>query len=340
MIFLIDLISNQFIILLGPSSPIIEDLRSFRNGLDISWKSDILSRQEKYVVKYVRNDTGRPITINTTQPRARLPNLYPGAGYVIKVFALSHGLLSEPHESFTAAYPNPPSNLIVEKVRGNKVTLKWNPPQDSLYTGYIIRYRPEPRESRQPRSWTEIPDINDTEYTLNDLLHGEQYEIEVDSVSHRVLSGVPLSIIQIIEPEAIEAIVPLLDAENVTLTWPRPTGRVDFYHIKWHRLSNPDDIRTKDIPGYNLADDFEILIEGLHPGVEYLFEITTEAHNLLSETTRKSVRTMPLITSEITVINQPEVTTALTLRYTPTPLTSSLFDTYRYDIRFDFLRFY
>jgi cadherin 5 type 2 (VE-cadherin) len=39
---------------------------------------------------------------------------------------------------------------------------------------------------------------------------------------------------------------------------------------------------------------------------------------------------MPLITSEITVINQPEVTTALTLRYTPTPLTSALFDTYRF----------
>ena len=68
----------------------------------------------------------------------------------------------------------------------------------------------------------------------------------------------------------------------------------------------------------------------LHPGVEYMFEITTEAHGIRSETTKTRVRTMPLITSEITVINQPEVTTALTLRYTPTPFPSSLFDTYRY----------
>ena len=80
-----------------------------------------------------------------------MSKLYPGAGYVIKVFALSHGLLSEPHISFTAVYPNPPKSLSVEKVRGNKVTLKWNSPLNSLYTGYIIRYRPEPRESRQPR---------------------------------------------------------------------------------------------------------------------------------------------------------------------------------------------
>ena len=103
-----------------------------------------------------------------------------------------------------------------------------------------------------------------------------------------------------------------------------------MYHIKWHRLSNPDDIRTKDIAGYAQGDNIEILIDGLHPGVEYLFEITTEANSLRSETTATRVRTMPRISSEITVINQPEVTTALTLRYTQTPLTSSLFDTYRY----------
>lgn len=47
---------------------------------------------------------------------------------------------------------------------------------------------------------------------------------------------------------------------------------------------------------------------------------------------KSTIRTMPLITSEITVINKQEVTTALTLRYTPTPLTRSLFDTYRWSI--------
>ena len=63
-----------------------------------------------------------------------------------------------------------------------------------------------------------------------------------------------------------------------------------------------------------------------------MFEITTEAHGRKSQTTKTKVRTMPLITSEITVINQQEVTTALTLRYTPTPFPSSYFDTYRLDI--------
>ena len=88
---------------------------------------------------YVRNDTGHAIQINTTQKKVTLPNLYPGAGYVIQLFELSHGLLSEPHESFTAVYPNPPRNLSVEKIQGNKVALNWLEPQNSLFTGYVIK---------------------------------------------------------------------------------------------------------------------------------------------------------------------------------------------------------
>ena len=114
----------------------------------------------------------------------------------------------------------------------------------------------------------------------------------------------------------------------------RPEGRVDVYHIKWYPNKNVDDIRQKEISGNvpteGIGRNIAVLVPDLHPGVEYMFEITTEAHGRRSQTTKTRVRTMPLITSEITVINQPEVTTALTLRYTPTPLTSALFDTYRY----------
>ena len=168
---------------------------------------------------------------------------------------------------------------------------------------------------------------------MDNLLHGEQYEIEVDAVSHHVLSGKPMSTFQIIDPKSIDNLQPILDAENVTLRWPRPEGRVDVYHIKWYPNKNVDDIRQKEISGNvpteGIGRTIAVLVPDLHPGVEYMFEITTEAHGRRSQTTKTRVRTMPLITSEITVINQPEVTTALTLRYTPTPLTSALFDTYR-----------
>lgn len=83
-----------------PSAPIIEDLRPIIDGLNISWKSDVNSRQDKYELHCVRNDTVDKIIRTTYESRIVLNNLYPGAGYVVKVFAISHGLRSEPHEYF------------------------------------------------------------------------------------------------------------------------------------------------------------------------------------------------------------------------------------------------
>lgn len=38
----------------------------------------------------------------TNEWRMALRNLHPGAAYQLKVFAISHGLLSEPHDYFQA----------------------------------------------------------------------------------------------------------------------------------------------------------------------------------------------------------------------------------------------
>lgn len=83
-----------------PSAPIIEDSKSFIDGLNISWKSDVNSKQDKYEVQLIRNDTLERIIKTTYESRIVLSNLYPGAGYTVKVYAISHGLKSEPHEYF------------------------------------------------------------------------------------------------------------------------------------------------------------------------------------------------------------------------------------------------
>ena len=51
-----------------------------------------------------------------------------------------------------------------------------------------------------------------------------------------------------------------LDAENVTLRWPRPEGRVDVYHIKWYPNKNKDDIRQKEISGNVPTEGMAILV--------------------------------------------------------------------------------
>lgn len=83
-----------------PSAPIIEDLKPMIDGLNISWKSDVNSKQDKYEVQWIRNDTNERNIRMTNDSKIILNHLYPGAGYLVKVFAISHGLKSEPHEYF------------------------------------------------------------------------------------------------------------------------------------------------------------------------------------------------------------------------------------------------
>jgi len=68
-----------------PSEPFIEVVKPIPGGLDISWRTDVTSKQEKYIVVYTRNDTGRSVNIQTTDKEATLRDLYPGAGYKIQV---------------------------------------------------------------------------------------------------------------------------------------------------------------------------------------------------------------------------------------------------------------
>ena len=94
------------------------------------------SRQDKYIVVYTRNDTRQSVNIETTDKVAQLRELYPGAQYKIQVLAVSHGLQSTPHTTFTAVVPNPPTNLKIAKVEGSSISLTWTPPKTSLFTDY------------------------------------------------------------------------------------------------------------------------------------------------------------------------------------------------------------
>lgn len=75
-----------------------------------------------------------------------------------------------------------------------------------------------------------------------------------------------------------------------------------------------------------------VLIDDLFPGVEYKFDIHTTSYNLISDLTQLSARTLPLIQSEVLVVNNDGERDTVTLSYTPTPQTSSKFDMYRFSL--------
>lgn len=70
------------------------------------------------------------------------------------------------------------------------------------------------------------------------------------------------------------------------------------------------------------------------PGLQYKFEIQTISYGIFSGTTHLTTRTMPLIQSEVVVVNdkQEDERDTITLSYTPTPQSSSKFDIYRFSL--------
>ncbi|XP_044592412.1 tyrosine-protein phosphatase 10D isoform X1 [Cotesia glomerata] len=327
--------SNETVIyqVTRPSSPIIEDLKSIERGLNISWKSDVNSRQEKFEITHTRNDTGESATTLTTESHIILEDLYPGAGYEVKVFAISHGLKSEPHDYFQAVLPHPPQHLRIDRVDlGNKsVLVRWSPPINSLFSEYSVKFRTD------DSTWTRLPSVRRTEAEILELTPGERYVIQVNTVSFGVESLYPLQVNHTVAPNPVTNITPIVDSTNVTLEFPRPQGRIEFFTFTWSATSDPGDdlgVRSKNISGLE-EDPDKFVIGNLIPGVEYVFSVATTSHDLVSELTNVTARTMPLIQSEVVIVVDQDVTDALAMRYTRTPIQISRFDLYRFRISDD-----
>ncbi|KAL1116196.1 hypothetical protein AAG570_005691, partial [Ranatra chinensis] len=312
-----------------PSSPIIEDLRPIEYGLNISWKSDVNSRQEKFEVVYQRNDTSsEAITTGTTEPHLLLDNLYPGATYQIKVYAISHGLYSEPHDySSQTVYPRPPTNLTLENCTSNSVALQWKEPVDSLCDEYFIRFRTE----EDPR-WIKLDPVRETGAEITHMSAGDKFIIQVNSVSYGMESARPLTLNHTVRPNPVSNIATLVDSTNVTLEFPRPEGRIEYYVINWVALEGDDfKPRSRNMSGNGTEGSIvRALVEDLMPGLKYQFDIHTVSYGLHSDITKLTARTMPLILSDLLLVNNLQSTDTVTLRYTPTPQTSSHFDKYKF----------
>lgn len=255
--------------------------------------------------------------------------------------------------------------MTIEKVTSNSVLVKWQPPKQSTYQEFAIRYRTE-----SENQWIRLPSVVSTEADVTDMTPGEKYTIQVNSVSYSVESPKPQQVNHTVRPNPVSNILPLADSTNITLEWPRPDGRIESYAVNWWPVDHPDQKHHKNLsellvspldtaaaPAASAATATRLtdgaatggstavtvastpdvpivraLIDDLFPGVEYKFEINSKSYNLFSDLTQLAVRTLPLIQSELLVITNTAVNDVLTLSYTPTPQDISSFDHYRFSL--------
>ncbi|XP_030379316.1 tyrosine-protein phosphatase 10D [Scaptodrosophila lebanonensis] len=313
-----------------PAAPIIQELRSIPLGLNISWKSDVTSQQDRYEVHYQRNGTTEERTITTNQTNLVIRYLHAGSGYEIKVYAISHDMRSEPHSYFQAVFPKPPRNLTLRTVNTNLVMLHWLPPEGSDFSEYIVRYR----TNKSP--WQRLVNVHESHARIEDMHYGERYLVQVNTVSFGVESPAPLELNVTMPPQPVSNVVPLVDSRNLTLEWPRPDGHVDYYTIKWWPTDAQQLAQYKNVT--DLADQnsssVRIFVHDLDPGKQYKFEVQASSNGIRSGITHLSTRTMPIIQSDVLISNaeNEEQGNSITLSYTPTPGTTTRFDIYRFSL--------
>lgn len=126
-----------------PAPPVIGILDPVSGSkLNVSWKSDVTSRQDSYRVVWIRNDTRAKEETTTRNNWLLLEDLYPGASYEIKVYAISYNLVSEPHSYYQTIFPRAPVNLQTVGTTNSTVLITWTVPIGSLVDHYLVRYRP------------------------------------------------------------------------------------------------------------------------------------------------------------------------------------------------------
>ena len=172
------------------------------------------------MVIYTRNDTGAVDRQQTTDRGVSIENLFPGAGYRVQVYAVSHGLQSAPHTSFQAVPPAPPLGLVVTGVEDTSVSLAWSPPEDSLYTEFLLRYRAV-TGGRGEGAWSEVGVAGDqTSHTLTGNIDQSQTSFLTSNQSEACTLTCDLSDVFIITPDQSEAFFPTSNqSEAIFLTF-------------------------------------------------------------------------------------------------------------------------
>ncbi|CAM1318251.1 Uncharacterised protein g6905 [Pycnogonum litorale] len=311
-----------------PASPVIELIEPMEGKLNVSWKSDVTSRQDSFEVVYARNDTGQIKKKTIFKNSIILKDLYPGALYNVQVYAVSHGIRSEPITQYQAVFPEPPKSLTIVSITNSSMIVTWNPPSNSKYSHYVVRHRLADRGN-----WTKFEARNVTTYIIPKLVTGERYIVQVKTVSYRVESARSQQVEQTVEPSRITEVRHILDSYNITFKWTVPEGRIDYYLIVYNVAHNPSNQTTRHITSNKTSGQtMSVIVGELKPGELYSFRFYTISHGVRSNGISIQPRTMPVIDSYVNIIINQQERDTLGIRYTRTSTKLVVFNRYRFQL--------
>lgn len=82
----------------------------------------------------------------------------------------------------------------------------------------------------------------------------------------------------------------------MTIEWPRPKGRVEWYSLRWWPTDppGPGEARARNLTEGGAGPTVRALIDGLDPGSGYAITIAAYSYNLTSDNFTMEIRTRKL----------------------------------------------
>lgn len=328
-----------------PLAPVVESAAPGTRDMRLTWRSDVNSRQDSYELRYRRHDDKQEqfLTLETADTMVTLKGLFPGAVYEIELAAVSYGLLSDRHKLLKPVRPLPPLWMNVSHATSNSVGVSWGGPDlsDSAVGGYSLRYCTA--DAPTCTGLELLPQQGNTAEIKN-MTHGEHYTILLDTISEdaageTVESDQPIKTEHTVRPNPVSNVAQLVDTRNMTLEWPVPGGRVEWYSLRWWPQDDEGHAQSKNLSAAALPNGRSVraLLDGLQPGVGYMVSVAAHSYNLSSDLFVMETRTRPLIQSDMQVVDEKgdddendTLSTTLKVLYTPTPESATQFDSYRF----------
>ncbi|XP_048391729.1 collagen alpha-1(XII) chain isoform X1 [Stegostoma tigrinum] len=239
--------------------------RSFR----VTWDhSD--SSFDRYRVEYQPVAGGRPeeVLVGGRTKTTVLTNLQPDTEYVVNVYGLLEGEVSEPLMGTETTLPIPGvRNLNVYDVTPTTMNVRWEPARGA--SGYMLLYTPI--NASQPTAQKELkvgPD--NTDVRLENLFPNTEYTITIHALYGDVPSD-PLSVQETTLPLAGPRNIRFSDVTHskMRVHWDHAPGRVLKYVIRYNGVGD-ENVKEVEIPG----NENSVPLSGLASQSEYKVAVT------------------------------------------------------------------
>ncbi|KAK3588480.1 hypothetical protein CHS0354_012890 [Potamilus streckersoni] len=288
-----------------PLPPSIVSIKAVdKQSMNITWQPDPDSHQTGYKVGYEYNTTdGRRIELNTTCATAAqffcvltsLPGV-PGQEYLVRVFAVSRDMASNPTTMLHTTKPEPIAGLTELPGNTTMLHLKWNKPSNSKFTSFDVYIENQSGTLKQTLG------VEHQEILLTDLNIGSQYNVTI-TVSTGYEESEPVKMVFYTSPATVESLFTNatdVSPTSLTVHWERPQNGSFDHYILFIRTSSSNEGKNITIE----ADAKNATFSVLESGELYVVTIATVLANKESDKLSKIFRTSP---------NPPENVTASVL---------------------------